>query len=192
MIGEAIDLRLGFNHRVGECKPMTGEEFIEKILAGERNFVGIELEDDGLSGLRDYHRMKGYLETQEDLRENPLRLDCSHLIGVEGLDLNFPYSQFREAYFFGGRFAYADFRGADFTRAHFKNTYFAYADFRGADFANAHFENQTEFSHADLRGAKGLEDAYFDSRPHFYNTIVTPKEKKIIEDKLHLFNVRSE
>ena len=172
MIGEAIDLRLGFNHRVGECKPMTGEEFIEKILAGERNFVGIELEDDGLSGLRDYHRMKGYLETQEDLRENPLRLDCSHLIGVEGLDLNFPYSQFREAYFFGGRFAYANFRGADFTRAH--------------------FENQTEFSHADLRGVKGLEDAYFDSRPHFYNTIVTPKEKKIIEDKLHLFNVRSE
>ena len=44
MIGEAIDLRLGFNHRVGECKPMTGEEFIEKILAGERNFVGIIIE----------------------------------------------------------------------------------------------------------------------------------------------------
>lgn len=62
-----------------KLKQMTGEEFVKKILAGERDFSGIELEEGyRLSYYEGFGEMQEYLRGQ-DLKKNPISISDSKI-----------------------------------------------------------------------------------------------------------------
>jgi len=87
---------------------MKGEEFVRKILAGEKDFSRIKLEDGfDLAGYKGFTEMQEYL-IKNNLQRNPLLLDSSELIGINAYGLYLPFV----------RGSYADLRKADLREAY--------------------------------------------------------------------------
>ena len=75
-----------------QLKYMTGAEFVEKVLAGERDYRGIVLEQSfNLSGYEGFEEMNEYLRKQ-DFLQNPLDLSRVTWIYVTAQDLDLPYN----------------------------------------------------------------------------------------------------
>ena len=99
---------------MAELKKMSGDEFVTKLLAGERDFRRIKLEyGDKIIGDQ-YRVLRDYLSKNENDRiENPINLIGSDLSGISLSGLNFSYVKAHDVVFSNShlsrcRFAYAD------------------------------------------------------------------------------------
>jgi len=183
---------------------MKGEDFIRKILEGQRDFYGIELEYNfDLASHELFGRMQEYLRKQY-LTKYPIMINNCDLSGVKASGLylpyvkaessiiwnsNFEYSTLSFADFHGADLAYADFRHVDLDHADFRNAnlhqvnlehanlYFA--DFRGANFDSTQLLG-ADLVLADLRGVRNLEKSFNLRCASFAETKVTSREDAII------------
>jgi uncharacterized protein YjbI with pentapeptide repeats len=187
---------------------MKGEEFVRKILSGERNFSDINLEQDfDLCGDEKFEEMQKYLKNT-DLEENPVivensvfrRLDADELYlpflradnasfkhaALMGADLkgsqfentNFRYARLAKANMMDSNLKNADLQLADLNLASLINTILTGADFSGADL------QYTNMRKADIKGIKNLELARFAETVNFQFADLTEKEKSIIRNEL--------
>ena len=189
-----------------ERKQIKGEDFIQRILAGEREFYGIELEYNfDLSGHELFGKMQDYLK-QQYLAKYPIMINNSDLSGVKATGLYLPYVKLEGSVVWNANFEYAilnfaslqntdftytDFRHAELDHADFRNAVLQYVNFKHAnlyfsDFRGANFE----FTHllganlvlADLRGVRNLEKSYNLRCATFAETKVTKREEAIISN----------
>jgi uncharacterized protein YjbI with pentapeptide repeats len=122
---------------------------------------------------------------------------------------NFKGATLRWTVLNNGRYMEADFSDADcqgaefyeanFSKAKFQNVNFAGAYTLRANFGEADFTNskliRADFYRSDLRGAIGLETVSDLGTCHFKNTVVTARERDIIEaarNAVPLFDLRTE
>ena len=183
---------------------MRGEDFIRKILEGERDFYGIELEYNfDLSGHELFGKMQDYLRKQY-LAKYPIIINNSDLSGVKASGLYLPYVKLEGSILWNSNFEYsilnfAEFHNADLTYTDFRHTELDHADFRNAelqhvnfkhanlyfsDFRGANFDSTqllgADLVLADLRGARNLEKSVNLRCASFAETKVTPREEAII------------
>lgn len=191
-----------------ERMAMKGEELINKILAGERNFSGIGLEC-GFNLIRyeGFTEMQNYLKRQ-DLYKNPIDITGSSLQNICATGLYVPYlagvgADLRNADLSKAYLIHADLEGADLRniklwnaklwRANLRNAKLIGADLGYANIGKANLENAdlkdtdircAYFWETDLRNVRNLEQVVGLRFADFMKTIVTPKEEKIIKGAL--------
>jgi len=188
-----------------ERKKIRGEDFIKKILEGERDFYGIELEYNfDLSGHELFGKMQDFLRKQY-LEKNPIMINNSDFSGVKASGLYLPYVKVESSILWNANFEYAifnfaDLHNADLTYSDFRHTELDHADLRNAslqyvnfehanlyfsDFRGANFDSTrllgADLVLADLRGVKNLEKSINLRCASFGETKVTQKEEAIIE-----------
>ncbi len=187
-----------------ERKQVKGEDFILKILEGEREFYGIELEYNfDLSGHELFEKMQDYLRKQY-LEKYPIMINNSDLSGVKATGLYLPHVKLEGSILWNSNFEYAvlsfanfqnsDLSYTDFANAHLDHTNFQnanlqhvnlrhtnlyFSDCRNADFDFTHFLG-TNLVLADLRGVKNLGKSYNLRSANFLETKVTSREEAII------------
>ena len=191
---------------------VLGEEFIIKLLSGERDFSKISLEEAfDLRGHGAFQELKTYLETQ-DLKKTPINISNSQVRYVKARGLYLPFTVGRNANLRGANFENANFGNANFENANFGNANFKGANFKGACLVNAdlwlanfrganlessNLENaylkgtylgNVNLESAKLKGVRNLTEASKLGKAHFLETRVTSKERKIIEDALKGIN----
>ena len=187
-----------------ERKQMKGEDFIRKILEGERDFYGIELEYNfDLSGHELFGKLQNFLRKQY-LVKNPIMINNSDFSGVKASGLYLPYVKVESSILWNSNFEYsilnfADLHNADLTYADFRHAELDHADFRNAnlqqvnfehanlyfsDFRGANFDSTrllgADLVLADLRGVRNLEKSFNLRCASFAETKVTPREEAII------------
>lgn len=187
---------------------MKGEEFVRKILLGERDFSDINLEQDfNLCGYEKFEEMQKYLKNT-DLEENPVIVENSVFRRLDADELYLPFLRANNT-----SFKHAAFMGADLKGSQFENTNFRYARLAkanmmdsnlknadlqladlnlaslintiltGADFSGADLQ-YTNMQKADIKGIKNLELARFVETVNFQFADLTEKEKSIIRNEL--------
>ena len=144
---------------------MRGEEFVMRILAGQRGFSGIQLEPNfNLAGCEDFFKMQIYLrENATNLRQFPLILDGSDLTGMIAYGLYWPFVSGKKV-----KLQRADLREANFREANFRETNLERADLERANLwkADLGVANlvRANLWKANLRGAylegANLREAY--------------------------------
>lgn len=152
-------------------KYMEGEEFVKKILAGEKDFSKVRLEE-GFDltvrsnlheQLQDYlHRSyEGYLDVLYDQKENfkaePIVINESSFIRFKANRLCFPFAKgnkadFCEAELYGVVFSGAELEDSYFKKAKLNNSRFSYANLKRARFEEANLQDAT-FYNANLLSA---------------------------------------
>ena len=189
---------------------MTGDEFVKKVLAGERDFSRIVMpEGTDLMRSPDYKRMNSFfVYNHASLKGHPINLNESELRGIKAEGLRMPHllarnARFTNSDFYGAAFHDGDFSGTDLVEAwlanadlssvKFKNTnlygawcegtYMPNVDYEGANIGKVNFENAT------ILGAKNLDKAQWLERAEFLDTVVTENEKRIIEEALKRKNL---
>jgi len=171
-----------------QLKYMKGEEFVKKILAGERDFSGIRLEEGfDLSGCEGFGEMQKYLQ-KERLQKSPIFLENSefkylvahglYLPFVRGREANFYEANLMEANLLEGDLERADLDGADLERANLFRANLWRANLYGANLYG------TNLARANLKNVKNLERVLNLEKANFYETRVTKKEKMIISKAL--------
>lgn len=201
-----------------ERKKMQGEEFIKKVLEGQRDFYGIELEYNfDLSGHELFGKMQDFLKKQY-LEKYPITINNCDLSGVKAAGLYLPYVKIEGSILWNSNFEYsvlsfADFHNADLTCADFRHMELDHADFRNANLQQVNFEHANlyfsdfrganfDFAQlmgadlvlADLRGVRNLEKSLNLRCASFAETKVTPREEAIIRNASHdgkLFDLES-
>src|SRR3989344_9191126 len=175
---------------------LPGKEFIRKILAGERDFSGIELEREyNLSEDEQKHEeLYRYLRKQ-DFKNSPLIFKDSWFQNInfspipysrrygsspQSPGLRFPHADCEGAYFVGCDFTSADLSYGNFREGSFNNSNLQYVDFNFSGFDDTDFHN-ARLVWTDLREAKNLERTRNMERAYFFNVKVTQKEKIILE-----------
>ena len=187
---------------------MKGEEFVQKILSGERDFSNIELEQDfNLCGYEKFEEMQKHLKNT-NLKENPViienssfrRLDAdklylpflkannasfkhaafmeANLKGSQFENTNFRYARLAKANMMDSNLKNADLQLADLNLASLINTVLSEADFSGADLQFANMQK------ADIKGIKNLGLARFVETANFQFADLTEKEKSVIRQEL--------
>ena len=146
-----------------QLKYMKGEEFVKKILAGERNFSDIELEENfNLNNFEWINDLQTYLKDQ-NFEKSPFLFNSSEFIGIKAACLQFPFSKGYETNFGGGAtlydidFSYSDFMRANFfsgtlNRINFSHSNLSKADFGIVALQRAYF-NQADLNSANFYGA---------------------------------------
>lgn len=145
--------------------PMPGNEFVQKLLDGERDFASIVLEP--------YYSLakhEGFSELQEalqhaDMENHPVVLEGADLTGLDADGLTMPFlkangacfkhATMMEANVESSEFEAVDFRYAKLPQAGMKSCHFRDADLRQADL-NLAVLNGSLFSGADVAGANLL------------------------------------
>lgn len=121
---------------------LSGREFIEKLLAGERDFTGIRLEPYfNLSGDENFEALCSYLQDQ-DLATEPVILEGADLRGIDADGVYLPYvrangAHFKHATLMEANLEYAELRSVDFRYARLPQTKMKGADLRDADMRQA-------------------------------------------------------
>ncbi len=115
--------------------------------------------------------------------------DSNELHRVDSDPDEFPmmlsYADFRAADLTGAVIVGVDAEGVDFRGAKFGDTLLDHTYLRDSDFKDAKMVKVTDFGHADIRGIKNLEHCKgLIKNGRFGYTVVTEKEKNIIEDML--------
>lgn len=175
---------------------ISGDEFVKKILSGERDFKRIRLSNFNLSDHESVEALQTYLDGQ-NLQESPLILSESHLSGLTAYDISLPYLEAARCNFEGGNFGESNLTGANFGHSYFKGAIFCNADLesvylRHADLEHVKMEG-ARLRCADLRDVKNLKKTEGLKQAIFEHTVVNSSEKKIILDVLginDLFDVR--
>ena len=187
---------------------MKGEEFVQKILSGERDFSNIELKQDfNLCGYEKFEEMQNYLENT-NLEENPVILENSSFRRLDADELYLPFLKANNASFKHAALMGANLKGSQFENANFRyarlakanmmdsnlknadlkladlnltslmNTTLTEADFSGADL------QYTNMQKADLKGIKNLGLARFVETTNFQFADLSEREKSIIRKEL--------
>lgn len=150
---------------------MTGDEFVTRLLRGERDFSRIRLEAFDLRGHDRFPEVQDYL-TKQQLIDSPLLMDNSSFkyLKAEGICLPFVRgtrmdlgaanlrranlwrADLRDANLGGADLQGAYLWGANFQGADLRQANFARADLRAANLARAKLRD-VSFKGADLRGA---------------------------------------
>ena len=126
---------------------MKGDEFVKKILNGERDFSYIKLEE----GF-DFNKYKGFKYMQQYLKNKylqgyPIIINFSDFSGIKAQELHLPYLKGEKASFRRAKLDYADFSYSSLKCANFEK-----ASLIGAWFLNANLEG-VNFERAYLIGA---------------------------------------
>jgi len=153
-----------------ELTDMTGDEFVKKILDGERDFTGIKLEEDfdlrGHEGFNDLLKYMDGTERHHELKANPVDLSHSKIYRLKAKGLDIPYLKaegvalvnvnfndvclwepnFKGAHFVEvdgsySRMHSADFRGAKFYKSGLGSVSLESANLKGSDFEDAELSN---------------------------------------------------
>jgi len=187
---------------------MKGQEFVAKVLSGEREFSNLELEPDfDLSGHEAFNELQRYLQ-ETNLEEIPLTVEHSifRRWDADGLYLpflkanyaNFKHGAFMAATFENGQFQNADFRYARLAQISMKNSNLENADLRqadlylsslaktrltGADLSGVSLQF-TNLQAANIKGIKNLALARFVETANFQFAQLTETEKGIIRNEL--------
>jgi len=187
---------------------LRGEEFITKLLNGERDFSNIRLEPYfNLSGSDSFGILEEYLKKAQ-FEGSPVILDDADLRGLDADGLHLPYLQANRASFKqatmmeanlrSARFCNADFRYARLPQAVLDGADLQHADFRqadlnlarlsgailtGADFAGTNLLF-TDLRAASIRGIMNLEQARSVNTANFQFVSLGEKEKAIIRREL--------
>jgi len=187
---------------------VKGNEFIKKILSGERDFSGIELEEGfDLCGDDSFGELQGYLK-KCDLKKNPINIGGSKLrrLDADGIYLpfvrakgvNLKHAALMGANLESAQLEMSDLRYSALSRvklnsANLKNADLRLADLNlasliGASLTEADFEaadlEYTNMKSADLKGVKNLQWARFLKTVNFQFAEITDKEKEIIRQAL--------
>lgn len=188
----------------GNLISIEGEEFVKKILSGERDFSNIELEEGfDLSGNEGFTELQNYLK-QADLEKNPVRLEGAKLRHLDADGLYLPFLQakgaiLKHAALMGANLEDAqleksDLRYTKLARAKLTKTNLIDADLRladlnlatliSADLTGADFEasglEYTNMKGANLKGIKNLQWARFIKTANFQFAKISNIEKEII------------
>ena len=138
---------------------MSGEELINKILGGERDFSGINLEVGFKFSRHDgYNNLKDYLRNNATEEKPPYNFASSKLVMMTAKELYLPFASFENA-----DFKAAEIYDSDFTKANFNNAYFWAATIQDSNFSEANLEGaylkQTTLSGINFTGAnmKGVD-----------------------------------
>jgi len=187
---------------------VKGKEFIKKILSGERDFSGIELEEGfDLCGDEGFDELQKYLKKCE-FKENPINIEGSKLrhldadgiylpfVRAEGVNLKhaalmganlenaqLEMSDLRYARLSRVKLIGANLRNADLRLADLNLAFLIKAILTGADFEAADLE-YTNMKSANLKGVKNLQWARFLKTANFQFAEITDKEKEIIRQAL--------
>lgn len=169
---------------------LKGNEFVRRVLAGERDFSRIKLMDLDLSEHQydTFVELNEYLKTR-DLKQEPIIFNESELSFIKAGGLWLPYVKANRTSFKEGYFSHANFRCGEFPRASFYKTNLEAANCEVCDFYNAYFKDtdlyQTKlggarFKFADLVGVRRLGEAIDLAYAQFEHTLVTPEDRETI------------
>ena len=127
---------------------MSGNEFVGKILNGERDFSNIRLEKRfNLNKHEGFITLNDYLKSQTNLSSNPIIIDNSDFKGISARELHLPYISGKSV----------NFRWAKLYKANFECSNFEGAEIRWASLIDANFEcanlYNTIFRSTNLRDA---------------------------------------
>jgi len=142
---------------------MEGEEFVRKVLAGERNFKGITLPKCfDLNECKNFPEVQAYLRSQ-NLEENPLYLSHIEWERVKAKGLYLPFvialqANLRGANLRGANLERANLERADLGEANLGAANLRAAYLRGANLGEANLE-RADLGEANL-GAANLRAAY--------------------------------
>lgn len=171
---------------------IAGEEFVRRILEGERDFSRVTLKNYEFSEDERFREFYEYLLSQ-DFQSQPLDFSNSWFQNVRFnvgrkhsstmRRLSFPYIIGNNLYFVGSNLKYVDFRHSSFREASFREADLQYTDFRFCDFYDADFDD-ARVVNTDFRGARNLRTTRNMERAYFWFTLVTPEERKIFEEIL--------
>ncbi len=193
---------------IGKVILVQGEEFITKLLNGERDFSNIRLEPYfNLSGNDYFENLQEYLK-QSNLKETPVILEHADLKGLDADGLHLPYLKANEANFKhvsmmetnlkNSQFNKADFRYAKLPQTNMEGANLQEADLRqvdlnlarlnktvltGANFTGANLLF-TNMHRANIKGIVNLEQARAVDTVNFQFVALTKKEKAIIRREL--------
>jgi len=121
---------------------MSGQEFVQKLLEGEREFPGVVLEPYfNLSGNEQFAVLQEHLRTM-DLENSPINLEGADLTGIDADGLHLPFVKAN-----GACFKHAILMEVNLESSEFENANFRYARLPQANMKTCHFYN------ADLRQA---------------------------------------
>lgn len=177
-------------------KSMKGDEFIKKILAGERDFSyinlirgfnlnfkkGVNLND----YLEEFKNLQDYLKSQ-NLKENPIDLTNSNLNYFKAKGIYLPYVRANFTNFQKSNLGYATLEHADFMGAHFENATLSYADLKNANVRGVNFSG-SDFGFTDLRDVQNLDQSNVGAA-FFQKTIVSEIEERIIRKAIKELDV---
>jgi len=146
---------------MADLTPMKGDEFVAKLLAGERDFRRIKLEEGcDLSAHERYDALRAFLvNAQGDLKENPVKLIGADLSFLTAPNLYLPYTKaagtvLAHADLHGSTFDYSDFSEADLSYSNLNNAYFRRSTLTEANLVAANLHNSwltfANFSNANL------------------------------------------
>jgi uncharacterized protein YjbI with pentapeptide repeats len=144
---------------------MSGVEFVEKLLQGEKQFNDVVLEPGfGLSRDERFPEIQKLLD-QGATENKPVFCERADFTGLDADGITLPYLKangacFKHATFMDGRFESSEFERCDFRYARFpqadmKTCHFRDADFRQADL-NMALLNSSLLSGANMAGANLL------------------------------------
>ena len=178
---------------------ITREEFVKKILAGEKDFPGIYLPDGtDLSDYEGFAELQEYLKNQE-LKDNPINISGSQFRYIQAKGLYLPFVKGERANLSGANLSRAYLSRAYLSEAYLSEADLSRADLSGADLSEADLSeanlseadlSRANLSGADLREVKNLESVLGLGNVLFQETRVTKKEKEIIlnaREKTQLF-----
>jgi uncharacterized protein YjbI with pentapeptide repeats len=173
---------------VTTLKEMSGEEFVKKLLSGERDFSGVKLEQGfDLGGCEGFGEVQAYLKGQR-LRDSPVIISGSDFSYIKAAGLYLPFVRAQRANLYGSFLKGADLSKADLREAYLERANLREAHLREADLEGANlfvaYLGETNLEGANLKGIKGLEDSVNLHLAVFNETKVTLKEKAVIENVL--------
>jgi uncharacterized protein YjbI with pentapeptide repeats len=187
---------------------IKGDDFVRKLLAGERDFSRIKLEERfDLCGHDSFDALQKHLKSC-DLKANPVNLDGAHLRGLDADGIHLPFlcakgACFKHASLMGVNFECAQLEGADLRYARLSGSILSSGDLTSADLRSADLNlavlikcilKEADFSFAeladvnmkgaDLKGARSLERARSLKTVNFQFAQIGPKERGIIRQAL--------
>src|SRR3990172_12862788 len=119
---------------------MRRDEFIEKLLNGERDFAGIKLEEHfNLKKHKKYKMLQDYL-LRSKLWEEPIVLDAADLRFLKAEDIYWPFTHAEFADFTGADLQNANLFKACFTSSNFFEAQLRLANLRFAQLAGANLD----------------------------------------------------
>ena len=192
----------------GKLNYMEGEEFLRRLLSGERDFSGIELEEGfDLGGHEGFEELQRHLRAS-DLESAPVDLSGSRLRRLDADGIYLPYlkaegavlkysalmkadlenaclagSDLRYVHLALARLDGADLRRADLRLADLNLARLRRGRLSGADLEAADLE-YTDLQGAELEGVKNLEWARFLKTVNFQFARIGEEEKRIIREAL--------
>lgn len=150
-----------------QLKSVKGEEFIKKVLEGERDFSGIKLEKRfDLSGHEGFGELQQYLKAQ-DFEKRPIILENARLRYVKARGLYLPFVKARNADITGAEFreanlSHSDFGYGKFNYAHLENTELSNMNLEYAILKMAHFTN-SNLEYSNLKDALLVRTVFRDA-----------------------------